>query len=83
MKATSVQNTGLLARLIGIDELIGQAELRTKIQTGLFLGQEGVRSGFRHNLANPMRDDLSSPGRSGFKDYAAEGQAGLYRLLLE
>ena len=83
MKATSIQNTGLLARLIGIDELIGKAELRTKIQTGLFLGQEGVRSSFRHHLANSMRDDLSSPGRSGFKDRAAEGQTSLCRLLLE
>jgi hypothetical protein len=83
MKATSVQDTGLFARLIGIDELIGKAELRTKIQAGLFLGQEGVRSGFRHNLANPMRDDLSSPGGSGFKDRAAEGQASFCRLLLK
>ena len=83
MKATSVQNTGLLARLIGINELIGKAELRTKIQTRLFLGQEGVWSGFRHHLTNPMRDDLSSPGRSGLKDRAAEGQTSLYRLLLE
>ena len=83
MKTPPVQDTGLLARLIGIDELIGKAELRTKIKTGLFLGQKGVWSGFRDNLADPMRDDLSSPGRSGFKDRAAECQAGLCRLLLE
>lgn len=83
MKATSVQDTGLLTCLIGIDELIGKAELRAKIQTGLFLGQEGVWSCLRHNLADPMRDDLSSPGRSGFKDRAAEGQASFCRLFLE
>ena len=81
MKATSV-DTGLLARLIGIDELIGR-RASYKDPDRPVLGQEGVWSGFRHNLADPMRDNLSSPGRSGFKDRAAEGQTGLCRLLLE
>ena len=74
MQSASIQYTGLLIRLIGIDELIGETELRTEIEGGLFLGQERVRPGFRHKLANPVRDDLPSPGRSGFENRTADGQ---------
>lgn len=83
MQVSFIQNTGLFACFIGVDELIGKAELHAEIEAGLFLGKEGVRSGFSHHLADPVRDDLSSPGCVGFEERASNGKTGLRRLFLE
>ena len=83
MQPASIQHAGLLARLIGIDKLIGKAKLHAEIEACLFLCKEGIRSGFSHNLADPMCDDLSSPGCISFEDDASKGETNLCRLLLK
>ncbi len=83
MQPSAIEHRGLLTRLIRIDELIGKAKLHAEIEAGLFLGKEGVRSGFSHNLTDPVRDDLSSPGCVGFEDGAVDGKACSGGLLVQ
>ena len=83
MQPSPIQHARLLSRFMGIDELIGKAKLRAEIEAGLFLGKEGVRSGFSHNFADPVRDDFSSPGCVGFKDGTVDGQVCFGGLLVQ
>jgi len=70
-----VQHKRFLARLVGIDKLIGEPQLRAQIKAGVFLGEKGIGTSFGDEIADPMRDDLSAPRRIGFEHCTLDGKA--------
>ena len=79
MQTTTRKDTGPLAGLVGVDKLIGQPQFVTEFEAGRFLRQEGIGPRLRHEIADPMGDDLASPGGAGIDHRAADRDTGSRR----
>ena len=83
MQPSAMQHKRFLDRLIRVDQLVGETQLCAEFETGWFLRQKRIGSGFRHEIADTVGDNLPAPGRSGLEDCAAEGQTSRRRLFLD
>jgi hypothetical protein len=79
MQTATRKDTGPLAGLVGVDELIGQPQFVTEFEASRFLRQEGIGSRLRHEITDPMGDDLASPGGSGIDHRTADRDTGSHR----
>ena len=79
MQTATREDTGPLAGLVGVDEMIGQPQFVTEFEAGRFLRQEGIGPRLRHEIADPMGDDFASPGGGGIDHRAADRDTGRRR----
>jgi hypothetical protein len=68
METATGEDGGSLAGLVRVDELIGQPQFVTELESGWFLRQEGIGARLRHKVADSMGDDFASPDGSAI-DY--------------
>ena len=83
MQTATRVDRGSLACLVGVDELIGQPQFVTELESGWFLRQKGIGPCLRHEIADPMGDDLASPDGSAINDGAADRDTGRRRLFMK
>ena len=76
-------DTGPFSSFVGVDELIRQSQFVTEFEAGRFLGQEGIGSGLRHEIADPMGDDFTSPIGSAIDHSTADRDTGRRGLLVK
>ena len=83
MQTATRENTGPFAGLVGVDELIGQPQFVTEVETGRFLRQKGIGSCFCYEIAYPVGDDLASPDGSGIDHRTADWDIGRRRSFMK
>jgi hypothetical protein len=76
-------DTGSLAGLVGVDDLIGQPQFVTEFKARRLLRQEGIWSRLCHEIADPMSDDLASPNGSAIDYGTADRDTGRCRSFVK
>jgi hypothetical protein len=83
MQTATRVDRGSLAGLVGVDELIGQPQFVTELESGWFLRQKGIGPRLRHEIADPVGDDFASPDGSAIDYGTADRDTGSSSLFVK